>query len=32
VETIICSARTGEGLGAWTDWLAHVPAREEVIA
>ena len=32
VETIICSARSGEGLGAWREWLARVAAREEVIA
>jgi hydrogenase nickel incorporation protein HypB len=32
VETIVLSARTGEGVGAWQTWLEHVAAREEVAA
>jgi hydrogenase nickel incorporation protein HypB len=32
VETILVSGRTGEGLGAWREWLARVAAREGAIA
>jgi len=32
VETIVLSARTGEGIGAWRDWLLRIAAREEAIA
>ncbi|MBV8429837.1 MAG: hydrogenase nickel incorporation protein HypB, partial [Solirubrobacterales bacterium] len=28
VETIVLSARTGEGVGAWREWLLRVAARE----
>jgi hydrogenase nickel incorporation protein HypB len=27
VETIVVSARTGEGIGAWRDWLVRIAAR-----
>ena len=27
VETIVLSARTGEGVGAWRDWLLRIAAR-----
>jgi hydrogenase nickel incorporation protein HypB len=30
VETIVLSARTGEGIGAWRDWLSRVAAPEGV--
>jgi hydrogenase nickel incorporation protein HypB len=29
VETIVLSARTGEGVGAWRDWLHRVASRQE---
>jgi hydrogenase nickel incorporation protein HypB len=29
VETIVLSARTGEGVGAWRDWLERIALREE---
>ena len=29
VETIVLSARTGEGVGAWREWLTRIAAREE---
>ena len=32
VETIVLSARTGEGLDAWREWLINVAAREGVAA
>ena len=32
VETIVLSARTGEGVDAWRDWLLRIAARDEVIA
>ena len=34
VETIVLSARTGQGIDAWRDWLLRIPARapEEAIA
>jgi hydrogenase nickel incorporation protein HypB len=32
VETIVCSARTGEGIEEWRQWLSAVAAREEVTA
>ena len=32
VETMVVSARTGEGVGAWREWLAGVAARHEVAA
>ena len=32
VETIILSARTGEGVGAWREWLERIAAREEIVA
>ncbi len=34
VETIMLSARTGQGIDAWRDWLLRIPARapEEAIA
>jgi hydrogenase nickel incorporation protein HypB len=32
VETIVLSARTGEGVDQWLEWLARVAAREEVTA
>jgi hydrogenase nickel incorporation protein HypB len=28
VETIVLSARTGEGIGPWRDWLTAIAARE----
>jgi hydrogenase nickel incorporation protein HypB len=28
VETIVLSARTGEGVGAWRDWLTRIATRE----
>jgi hydrogenase nickel incorporation protein HypB len=30
VETIVLSARTGEGVGAWRDWLLRVASRQGV--
>lgn len=30
-ETIILSARSGDGVGAWRDWLAGVAAREKAV-
>jgi hydrogenase nickel incorporation protein HypB len=32
VETVVLSARTGEGVGAWREWLERVAAREGVAA
>ncbi len=32
VERIVLSARTGEGIDAWRDWLVGIAAREEVAA
>ena len=32
VETIVLSARTGEGVGAWRSWLERIAAREGVPA
>jgi hydrogenase nickel incorporation protein HypB len=32
VETIVLSARTGEGVGAWRDWLSAIAVREEAPA
>ena len=32
VERIVLSARTGEGVDAWREWLQGVAAREEVVA
>ena len=32
VETIVLSARTGEGVDAWREWLVRVAAREEATA
>jgi hydrogenase nickel incorporation protein HypB len=32
VERIVLSARTGEGVEAWRDWLLRTAAREEAIA
>jgi hydrogenase nickel incorporation protein HypB len=32
VETIVLSARTGEGIGAWRDWLSAIAAREGTLA
>ena len=32
VERILVSARTGDGIGAWRDWLSAVAAREEALA
>jgi hydrogenase nickel incorporation protein HypB len=32
VETIVLSARTGEGIGAWRSWLERIAAREGVPA
>jgi hydrogenase nickel incorporation protein HypB len=31
-ETMLVSARTGEGVDAFRDWLAGVPARAETVA
>jgi hydrogenase nickel incorporation protein HypB len=31
-ETMLVSARTGEGVGAFREWLAGVPARAETVA
>ncbi len=32
VERMLVSARTGEGIDAWRDWLAAVAAPEEALA
>ena len=32
VETIVLSARTGEGIGAWREWLTRIAAREGALA
>jgi hydrogenase nickel incorporation protein HypB len=32
VERIVLSARTGEGVEAWRDWLVSIAAREEAVA
>jgi len=32
VETILLSGRTGEGVGAWREWLSGIATREEAIA
>jgi hydrogenase nickel incorporation protein HypB len=32
VERIVLSARTGEGVDAWRDWLVTVAARQEAVA
>ena len=32
VERILVSARTGDGIGAWREWLSAVAAREEALA
>jgi hydrogenase nickel incorporation protein HypB len=32
VERILLSARTGEGIDAWRDWLLSVAAREKAVA
>jgi hydrogenase nickel incorporation protein HypB len=32
VETIVLSARTGEGVGAWRDWLTRIATREGALA
>ena len=32
VETIVLSARTGEGVGAWREWLTRVAAQEGALA
>jgi len=32
VERMLVSARTGEGVAAWRDWLASVPGRERAVA
>ena len=32
VERILVSARTGDGIGAWRDWLSAVAAREGALA
>jgi hydrogenase nickel incorporation protein HypB len=32
VERIVLSARTGEGVDAWRDWLLSIAAREEAVA
>jgi hydrogenase nickel incorporation protein HypB len=32
VERIVLSARTGEGIDAWREWLLRIAAREEAIA
>jgi hydrogenase nickel incorporation protein HypB len=32
VERMLVSARTGEGIEAWRDWLAAVAARETALA
>jgi hydrogenase nickel incorporation protein HypB len=32
VERVVLSARTGEGLEAWREWLLRLGARQEAIA
>jgi hydrogenase nickel incorporation protein HypB len=32
VETLVLSARTGEGIEPWRDWLRRIAAREEIPA
>jgi hydrogenase nickel incorporation protein HypB len=32
IERILVSAKTGEGVGAWRDWLERAAAREAVPA
>jgi hydrogenase nickel incorporation protein HypB len=32
VERMLLSARTGEGIGAWRDWVAGVGRRERALA
>jgi hydrogenase nickel incorporation protein HypB len=32
VERIVTSARTGEGMDAWCEWLAEIPARAGAVA
>jgi hydrogenase nickel incorporation protein HypB len=32
VDTIVLSARTGEGVNAWRDWLAGIAVHEEAMA
>jgi len=32
VERIVLSARTGEGIGRWREWLLAIAAREEAVA
>jgi hydrogenase nickel incorporation protein HypB len=32
VERIVLSARTGEAVEAWRDWLLAIAAREEAVA
>ena len=32
VETIVLSARTGEGVGTWRDWLTRIGTREGALA
>jgi hydrogenase nickel incorporation protein HypB len=32
VERLLVSARTGEGVDEWREWLLRVAARERVIA
>jgi hydrogenase nickel incorporation protein HypB len=32
VERILASARTGEGIDAWREWLVGIAAREEAVA
>jgi hydrogenase nickel incorporation protein HypB len=31
VERIVLSARTGEGVGVWRDWLVRISVREEAV-
>jgi hydrogenase nickel incorporation protein HypB len=31
VERIVLSARTGEGVDAWRDWLTRIASREEAV-
>jgi hydrogenase nickel incorporation protein HypB len=32
VETILVSARTGEGIDTWREWLVRLAAREGAVA
>jgi hydrogenase nickel incorporation protein HypB len=32
VERMLVSARTGEGMEAWREWLVHAAAREGALA